>query len=230
MDVQDEAPWQKAIREIVVKNWDESTRFSPLSFLGTELKKRDVAIPDGLGLLKAAQSVGGVHAIQRPGHPLVWGLHPAGISIDDDLEKYFRSSAGAPPAPLVQRFIWQAFKTEIGGDDKRVIDFAEGSFSDVSTPPQLGPDQFLIERSDQLPPSERLDKLKMYAHISAWLDSKGLKDRGLQVEPVEQAPPATSQPMPRSLLDLILDSLPERDLQKITIPADVIDRLRKIQL
>ena len=230
-----QAGWQAAIVEIVQENWDKNARLTPLSYLGTALRQRPSAeLPAELKLLDAAKSLSQIVAVQRPGHPLVWGLCPADVKPTGDLEALFHQPTAPRPMPPFKEFIWKAFKKEIFGDNVRVVDFGAEDFKDgPASDKPLGSKQKIVQRSEQLPPDDRQDREKMISHVSAWLEKNNLTAQGMNtigpgVASLEQRPASDSGK--RSLLTLLLERLSEKDLQRLSFPMDVVEKLRKIEL
>lgn len=210
-----------------------------LSYLGQALNKRGFHFREILGEEKLADFIRArlddrVKVIATPVNPLIWAAYPADVALDKEIDPFGLQKSppreSSPPPrrdkkrELVAHKVWFAFSHVLGPEFKRivildpVIDYKdydpkfEAGLDGIEVPREL------IVPSGSLPREERDQRI--YDNINGWATDNGVPFRRLLEERTDTA-------ASRNALDILLASLNESDLAQISVPLDIIARLRK---
>lgn len=222
-----------AILAAVKSHWDNTGRATLLSSVGSILADSRVwnAAETGIGLRTYIDTFlkDRLRIERRPGRETIIGLFPPDAKLTEDLEVYFSPVKRAGP-PAFKQGVWLAFRTEIPADHVRIVDVERGLAQDRLAPvTQLGSNEFLVTRSDQPLPQYLGDGKATRLAIERWAASNQVAMSDLLVQPVTSGVPIETAPVParRNLLELLLGALDHKDQQRITMPLDIVDRLRR---
>jgi hypothetical protein len=161
----------------------------------------------------------------------VMGLFPIDADLSGDLAAYFAPVPSARPGqPAFHPFVWQAFQTDMPPRKCRIVDLRRGLTQERNSPvTQLNTDEYLLESTDQPLQPFRRDGKATRAAIEAWAGKYSIDRQRLLVNANEPAPVAQeSQAHARkNLLEMVLNSLSTKDQERVSVPLDVVDKLRR---
>lgn len=218
------------IRDLVDAHWAKTQRALLLSELGIGLQhdaewRRIFA--EGTTLLRYIEEnlSNQLTILRHPDRHLVVGLVPKSADIDQaNLQSLFVSRAVAE-VPRYAKAFWAAFLVPLTSD-RRFFDPRYISFKDRANDDSKDIDASLIEVDSKfiVPPDDPDRTTKIHASIEKWANEKGIDVSKF----VERGAPARAADLAgkRSVLDLVLDTIDAKDMERIQIPLSVIDKLR----
>ncbi|MBD3817784.1 MAG: hypothetical protein IE912_02560 [Brevundimonas diminuta] len=147
------------------------------------------------------------------------GLWPKGRAFESAVAAYRERPNRIKPRRY-QPWLWKAFADPLGGGsrfynqtDRQIVDAASAKPGWLEIPGRL------IRQADQ-PASVR----DIHNRIDEWFKETGLDPTDFIDAEAERL---TSKQSGRTVLDLVLDSLNNRQLQSVTLPLDIIAELAK---
>jgi hypothetical protein len=246
MDI-DETPRRTAraelaaqIEALVGSTFAQRRQVVLLSYLGQALRKRGFDFREILGEQKLADFMKNeladkIRVVATPAGPLILAAVPADVDLGAEIDPYGASgristtgsqaSANHEKRELLSRGVWFAFSHALESGKARVLrlepDFEYEDY-DVSGEKPDGYDvpTELIVPVGSVPRHQRNELI--YDNIRAWAAQNGVLFRALLEA-------QTERPTKRSALDLLLSTLSDSDLSRISMPLDVVAKLRRKQ-
>lgn len=169
--------------------------------------------------------MGRVQVIQHSANPTITGVVPAGVAPDTDEETdaLLEKTRQHPPAttPRFHPAFWAAFRKPLDESSRRYIS--------VGTPIQFQ------ESSGKNPPDGFLEVTQNYISNSTMNDDQTLRnaEKWLEENQLQRNVYLINSESkydfghPRNLLDRLLFSLEPKELSRISMPLDIILKLRK---
>ncbi|WP_395944467.1 hypothetical protein [Brevundimonas sp.] len=186
------------------------------------------------------QVEGRFRVIQNEGHSIVWGVVPADAQVSEPYSRYFRTRTSAKPIRFAPA-AWKAFTLPIPEDRRRwIVDEPSIGFADhpAENVPETG---YEIERRFIVPEETGGDnevfKAEVQASIASWASELQIEvsrfGLGRKRVPVSKAQrPATiiAEGGAETALDQLIGLLQPAERTRISLPLDVVERLRSIRL
>ena len=218
------------IMDLVEQHWQDNQTPLLLSRLGShgggEIARQVKAQGKGLGNYLRHRLTDRVRVIQHSGNPTITGVVPASDAPDTDeendalLEKT-RQGSSVATAPRFHPAFWAAFRKPLDESNRRYMSVeAPIRFHESSEGSQ--PDGFLEVPKIYIATSDT-DEDQTLQNAEKWIDDNSLRKETYLVP----AKSALHSGHPQNLLDRVLFSLEPKDLSRISMPLDVILRLRK---
>lgn len=209
-----------------------------LSQLGQTLTLQHAELKVQLGNKKLAEflqkKMAGIVKVEvAPHDSKISIVLPAEIDLSGDLNRYFPKKRAAEPtiAPVIPRYnraVWAAFSQPATPHAKRYLTFEPvTNFIDSEDMPsvsdaKLVEDEFLVSAVLAVDPAQRARKIA--ENIDAWSKRHGIpqnlllaSSKNLQNQAIDEK---------QSLLDLLLSALSENELKRITLPLDIVTKLK----
>ena len=229
-----ESKVKELTEEFVSDHWQRAHAVCYLSSLGVQLNRaiprfRD-SIPMGLREFLRQNPV--VQVVEFPGIEQKVGAVPLSVSLPDDTRELFSQEgqealSKSQRTAYVQEF-WDAFVDPIMGDSRYVI-VDEGGHVSVrdDSAENLSGTVYEITREDlsSSPPNQPI-AIKVeatHAAIDSWLQKQSLEARVFARPRAQRWHPKAGSRLARLLG--ALDGLPDEDLSRIRIPADILIKL-----
>ena len=211
-----------------------------LSYLGQALRKRGYDFRAILGDQKLADFIRSeladkVRVVATPAGPLIFAAYPAEVTLESEIDPFGTSGSVSAKEPqessdrekreLVARGVWFAFSHALEPGKARVLRLEpDVEYEDYDESGEK-PDGYEIARDVIVPvgsvPRHQRNEI-IYDNIRAWAAQNGVPFKLLLEAQTEKS-------FRRSALDVILGSLSESDLARITMPLDVVAKLRRKQ-
>ena len=219
------------IVELVQQCWQEHQMPLLLSRLGTQeggrIAERAKHQAGGLADYLHKKLSDRVRVIRHSMKPMIVGAVPTHVDIDTTgdidalLEKTYGRIATLPSPPRFHPAIWAAFRKLLAEENRRYISL-QPPFRFVDTP-QMDELAGLAEVERRYVAGPDAEKATVLQNLQRWLTANEL-DASLFVPPAKTA--STHLPSD-DLLGRLLRALDPDDLKRITMPLDVIAKLRR---
>jgi len=231
-----------AIVTIVREEFERTQRVILLSNLGQDLRKAGVDYRAILGERKFAdfirkELVDRVTLIPIPGKDKAIGIHPAGVDLSTRQNPFGPHPLAAQNAPiggpvqdkrpLLNSQVWFAFSHFLADGDVRILELLpEPLYRDVPSDADVPQGSHRIDRNlivpvGTMPKTER--DVRIYENIEQWAEKAGVPLDGLLAKKPERNDR-------RNLLDELIRTLGPADLQRVTLPLDIVKTLRDRRL
>lgn len=211
-----------------------------LSYLGQALRKRGFDFREILGEQKLADFIKSelaekVKVVATPAGPLILAAAPADVDLSAEIDPFGTSrsvSATASDEPaerdkreLLNRGVWFAFSHALETGKARVLRLEpDMEYEDYDVggdkPEGLDVPTELIVPVGSVPRQQR--NANIYENIRAWAAQNGVSFRQLLEAPAERS-------VRRNALDVLLATLSDSELSRISMPLDVVAKLRRKQ-
>jgi hypothetical protein len=228
------------IETLVRETFAQRRQVVLLSYLGQALRKAGFDFREILGEQKLADFIrhqlsDKVRIVTTPAGRLILAAVPADVDLDSEIDPYGASKRAAATGseeqpdrekrePLV-RGIWFAFSHVLESGKARALRLEpEFEYEDYD-PAGEKPDGYDVPREMIVPvgsvPRHERNQI-IYDNIRAWSAQNGVSFRSLFETQTEKQ-------LRRSALDTLLASLSDSDLSRISMPLDVVAKLRRKQ-
>jgi len=166
-----------------------------------------------------------------PAHPDIPGLFPKDVALEEPTSRYFEF---VPPSKSI-RFrpkIWRAFCDKLPEGTRRHLDIFGENFRDLPEADAAAPNTFPIEPKEIWNQSSYPDRSWVTQSIQEWAKRHSIPLTALTASPSETGGDVRGQTPQHAatLLDRICETLDVRDMSRISMPLDIIDRLRKTRV
>ena len=217
------------IADLVEQHWQENQAPLLLSRLGShgggEIARQVRAQGKGLANYLRHQLTERVRVIQHSANPTITGVVPAGVASDTDeendalLEKTRQGSSAT--ASRFHPAFWAAFRKPLDESNKRYMS-VEAPIRFQESSEGSRPDGFLEVPKAYIATSDA-DDAQTSQNAEKWIADNNLR-KDTYLAPAKSK---LDSGHPQNLLDRVLFSLEPGDLSRISMPLDVILRLRK---
>ena len=223
---QDDSAFAARVIELVTQWWRDKSTPMLLSRLGGE---------DGGEIAQGARARAGslkdylreqleqeLRVLEPSFDPLRLGAVPAQVAEEGlDVDELFgRLSKGTPSGQRFQPAFWAAFKKPLEEQMRRFVSTdAPIRFRDFDGECPKG----FVEIGKDYIADDALDDTEVVARVRKWLRDHGLPEEAY----LQSLGPHKAPREPRDLLDRVLDALDPTQRQRITMPLDVVHRLRQ---
>jgi hypothetical protein len=218
---------KKDIVEITQQHWEQTSRVLLLSTLGHTLTQRGYDLRSDLGHRKLEPFIqielnDKITTVVSPYDPLVRGVIPSGKQVD--LRELFRKPEAVKQRVNFDRRLWVAFSRPIAADRQRLICFEPDIVVDdvpADTPKPGG--WYLVPEGLIVPPGAMAVTLRneqLQRGILKWLEDIRVDVAKAKARPAE-SPLASGN----SVLDILFTILDSKDLERISVPLDIIEKL-----
>jgi len=231
--------WRDVLKDKVQEFWDAGRRALVLSRVPALLKDAGIDIEPLLAGRKlrpflASECGEGLQLVQSEKNPIIWGLLPATVNATPPYDQYLYRPTGERPRRFAPA-VWRAFVTPIEAGRRRwLTDEPSVHFSDL--PEDEAPTAaHEVERRfvvDAVGDSE-VDRALVISRIGEWAAEQKLDptrfELGRRKPPLPQPDGARTRTRTDSApnaLDQFLGLLLPSELTRISIPLDVVARLR----
>lgn len=225
---------QDIILRLVMEAWEQHQEGVLLSRIGSEIAKKPEIAKSELGNRKLSPYIqeelsGKVRILPWPDNPIITIALPFDAPIDGvDISRYFpRADPGrkAVQASGVSNAILLAFSRPLAIDRKRVITlFPTARFIDVGIDAEVPESGKVLDRkwivlSEHEPDSKERSR-KILNNIAEWRQSVEIEPKAIAAKIKGDDSQA------RTVLDVLLSSLPEVDQKRIQLPLDIVLKLK----
>ena len=216
----------KRIVDLIEQYWMEEKRPLLLSQLGSrdggEVARRAKSMMGSLGVYLRARLSAKVNILQHSTKPTVVGAVPADAGVTEaDTDKFLDRTI--EPRKTDRRYnaaFWAAFRKPLDPSFRRYLRVDQPHhFRDTDDEGIVGPGYTEIERS--FIASAGADDATVEESIRGWLEAKGM-----EAQVFYQVGGETTLPHD-DLLGRLLSVLDAEDLRRMTIPLDIVQKLRR---
>lgn len=215
---------KNAIVSLVHSHYKETRRAMLLSRLGQALQKDGFNLGRGrlAGFLNS-ELAGAIQLVPRPDDSKVLGALPAGLTETAVAESTSPppTLGGESPAPRYAPSVWAAFTKPLAPDASRVVEFDPPRFRDqpsASTPAEsltVPREQLCVREANETPADHRA---RVQAAVKQWLDNNGVA--------LERVVDRPRRHQGHSLLDQLIAALSIEQRQRLSLPLDIVERLK----
>jgi hypothetical protein len=222
--------------ELVKTHWDETGQALLLSHLGLELKRRghdtvEVLAGRKLASFLSVEAKGQLRVIRPAGNPLIVGVVPSDVDVSDGTQSVFPDgSIEARVRASMQLYapaFWAAFTHKLSTGRVRVlslepkIQFQDVERDKVPTGGLIVPADSIVN-VDSVKPTEFGQVVD--AKIKHWLAQSNVREQQV----LANSSGVVNRGERISVLEKILRSLSEEQLQRVSLPLDVVSKLSQI--
>lgn len=222
---------ENEIIDAVQSCWDADQKGILLSTLGLLLSNKGLwsKRPEGESLSKLIKSnlSDTLRIENHPQHRLVKGVFPKSATLTDPLIQYFDLSRKDQRLPRYHPRFWAAFSKEIAAGNRRFLNIDTIMFEDLPGESNAPTNASVYELTPEMIPNSDVEDRNdgINASIKAWAGKNKVdlpplmassrrtlegRDRGRQI----------------SILDQMLDALSEKDMVRVQMPLDIVNKLR----
>lgn len=223
---------KQRIVELTQKSWSEHNKALFLARLGKVLVQEGLDLRTLLRGEKLSPFIqrelkNEVRIVQSPKDPLIFAVVPQAASLTGDLLEYFAPPPTHDKSMLFDARLWAAFSKPLPPGKTRRITLAPSiHFSDVEPTSKMEEGEIEIPADAIVPigskPQHERNTI-LQKGIHDWLKSKGINREAVRATDTS----TLAWRHDNSILSLLIASLDHRELQRITIPLDVVAKLLK---
>lgn len=225
------AALKNEILNLTYEYWSSTSKALLLASLGQQLTKRGYNLRTDLRGQKLVPFLqielkDQVTVLTSPFDSLVRGIVPKGEDIGADIRSLFTPNTERGSARInFDKRVWIAFSNPIPENHVRVLQFEpEINFEDLPAEMAKDKEHMVVPRELVIPPAAKPSQVRnaeLQQNIRSWL-----KDHGIGIEKVVAK--ATIEASARgtdSLLSAILAALDRKDLERVSLPLDIVAKL-----
>lgn len=214
------------IVSLIRQHWEEEKKPLLLSQLGSRdsgnVAKRAKSIMGSLGVYLRVRLSERVKVLQHSTKPVVVGAIPSDVEVPaSDVDRLL--GQGPEPGKGDRRYnvaFWAAFRKPLDPSERRYLHIEQPRhFRDSADEAVAEPGYTEIERS--FIADQGVDDTKVEESIREWLESKGM-----EAQTFYQSRSGTTLPHD-DLLGRLVNALDAEDLKRMTVPLDIVQKLRK---
>ena len=214
------------IVDLIRQHWEKEKKPLLLSQLGSrdsgDVAKRAKSMMGSLGVYLRVRLSASVRVLQHSTKPVVVGAIPSDVDVPaSDVDRLL--GQGSEPGKGVRRYyaaFWAAFRKPLDPSERRYLHVdLPCHFRDSGDEAVAGPGYTEIERS--FITDQGADDTKIEESIREWLESKGMEAQAFY-----QSRDGTTLPQD-DLLGRLVTALDADDLKRMTVPLDIVQKLRR---
>jgi len=229
--------WLRPLIDEVKHTWSQTGRAYNLAKATPCLRDGGVVVEDHLQGRKLKDAIqedakSDLRLVRDPNRPLTWGLVPSGVDVPVDQSSLFEAAKPAPEndEPRYARGVWIAFSKPLFVGRRRFLSISSTGpeFEEVGIGEPLPPSgteidaEYIWSPNEQLPLVTDRDKL-ISSKIKSWATAKGIEIERLLAETYIDRHKTRSK---IRIKYIDISGLTEEDKARISIPLDVIEKLR----
>ena len=211
---------------LIRQHWEEEKKPLLLSQLGSldsgRVAKGAKSLMGSLGVYLRVRLAGKVRVLQHSTKPVVVGAIPSDVDVPaSDVDRLLgQGSEGGKGVGRYKAAFWAAFRKPLDPSERRYLHVDQPChFRDSGDEAVAGHGYTEIERS--FIADQGADDTKTEESIRAWLESKGM-----EAQEFYQSRDGTSLPHD-DLLGRLVSALDAEDLKRMTVPLDIVQKLRR---
>lgn len=219
------------IVSLVEKHWEENNVPLLLSRLGDhdngDIARSAKQKAGGLAVYLRRELVNHVRVIQHGTKPTITGVIPANAEIkDDEIDEFLdrTSSKSMNVTPRLHPAFWAAFRKPLDAHQRRYMSVQEPFYFQDTVPENKLDD--LVEVAAEYIAGPDSDSMEVHRRARDWLSANQIEEvRFFSKEEARER-----RPYSNNLLDKLLLTLEPEDLKRISMPLDIVNKLRQQSL
>ncbi|MNS08994.1 hypothetical protein D3C72_404630 [compost metagenome] len=241
------ADWLDTLTSIVEAQWNDEGYAVLLSRVPSLLEQEGLdpqTILQGRKLrpLLLSEAAERLKLLQSETNHIIWGIVPADAPVSAPFVRYFRPSAADRPLRFAPS-AWKAFTVPIAEDQRRWLFDEPAIYFEDRQSEEAGDGGHEVERRFIVRPQEDTEESEVFrarvvATIGAWAAEQDVdpsrfalgRRRAPATKPSPTPPPHPVPSLSATALDQLISLLQPGELTRITMPLDVVARLRSVKL
>ena len=219
------------ILSLVGEYWEENERPLLLSRLGNQdngdIAKCAKQKSGGLAMYLRQELTNHVRVIQHGSRPTIIGVIPTSVKIRDNEIDELLDKTGSQFVNVATRFhpaFWEAFRKPLSASQKRYMSIREPFyFQDAA--PENRPDGFVEVAAEYILGPDS-DPTEVHRKVRDWLSANQIEEARF----FSKAEAKEKRLSSNNLLDKLLLALEPEDLKRISMPLDIVNKLRQQSL
>ena len=226
---------KKEITGTVQNYWDANQKVMLLSQLGAQLRNKNLwskgSVRETLTEFIEKNLSDTLRVERHPNNPLILGILPKSALLSRPLREYFGPSKKSDRLPRYHPSFWAGFSKAINSGCRRFMNIDTRHFDDVPATSESPKNVSTHEiPADIIPDSDIEDRDAAIAKkIEAWAQQYDVDLSSFIVSSQRTSAAWVRGPERRqhqSLLDRMLEALSEKDMVRVQMPLDIVNKLR----